>query len=202
VFAAADTLACQNFGSNGCNGGQPGLAWNFFVNTGVVSGGDYGDSTTCSPYPFAPCAHHVAPSAEYPACPTNDYNTPRCSKSCTNSAYGTSYSSDKTKAKSSYSISGVSKIQTDIMTYGSVSAAFTVYNDFLAYSGGVYQYKSGSALGGHAVKIFGWGVDNGTPYWNVANSWNPTWGVGGTFKILRGGNECGIEGDIVAGLAA
>jgi cathepsin B len=82
---------------------------------------------------------------------------------------------------------------------GPVSAAFTVYNDFLTYESGVYVHTSGSALGGHAVKIFGWGVEDGTPYWSVANSWNPTWGDGGTFKILRGKNECGIEGQITAG---
>lgn len=29
----------------------------------------------------------------------------------------------------------------------------------------MYQHKAGAPLGGHAVKILGWGVDNGTPYW-------------------------------------
>jgi len=48
----------------------------------------------------------------------------------------------------------------------------------------------------------GWGVDNSTstPYWLVANSWNEDWGDSGFFRILRGNNECGIEGGIVAGL--
>ena len=43
--------------------------------------------------------------------------------------------------------------------------AFTVYEDFEAYTGGVYQHTTGKALGGHAIKMIGWGVDNGTPYW-------------------------------------
>jgi hypothetical protein len=30
---------------------------------------------------------------------------------------------------------------------------------------GVYQHVSGAPLGGHAIKILGWGVENGTPYW-------------------------------------
>lgn len=30
---------------------------------------------------------------------------------------------------------------------------------------GVYQHVSGRALGGHAIRILGWGVENGTPYW-------------------------------------
>lgn len=41
---------------------------------------------------------------------------------------------------------------------------------------GVYQHVTGEMLGGHAVKIFGWGEEKGTPYWLAANSWNDDWG--------------------------
>lgn len=60
---------------------------------------------------------------------------------------------------------------------------------------------AGSFLGGHAVKIIGWGTDakSGKDYWLVANSWNESWGENGFFRILRGANECGIEGQVVAG---
>jgi len=41
--------------------------------------------------------------------------------------------------------------------------------------------------------------DQGTvPYWLIANSWNEEWGDNGTFKILRGANECGIEQNVYA----
>jgi len=71
----------------------------------------------------------------------------------------------------------------------------------MSYSNpGVYHHVHGLRLGGHAVKILGWGVENGTPYWLVANSWNYDWGDGGFFKIKRGTNEGGIESGIVAGL--
>merc|ERR1712172_211483 len=55
-------------------------------------------------------------------------------------------------------------------------------------------------LGGHAIRILGWGVEEGTPYWLVANSWNYDWGDKGTFKIIRGKDHCGIESGVVAGL--
>jgi len=43
----------------------------------------------------------------------------------------------------------------------------------------VYQHVSGSYLGGHAIKLLGWGVDKatGAPYWLCANSWNEDWSV-------------------------
>lgn len=65
---------------------------------------------------------------------------------------------------------------------------------------GVYHYVTGKLLGGHAVKILGWGVEDGTPYWLIANTWNTHWGDKGFFKILRGTNHCGIESHIIAGL--
>jgi cathepsin B len=91
-------------------------------------------------------------------------------------------------------------MQTEIFQNGPIESAFDVYEDFLTYKSGVYQYTTGSYLGGHAIKILGWGVESGTPYWLVANSWNPNWGDNGYFKILRGQDECGIEDEADAGV--
>jgi len=94
----------------------------------------------------------------------------------------------------------VRAIQTEIMNNGPVETAFWVFSDFMHYGGGIYTRSAGSGLaGGHAVKIIGWGEENGTPYWIVANSWGPDWGEDGFFRILRGKNECDIEDDVAAG---
>lgn len=207
LFSVEDTLACcSGFScgmSMGCNGGQPTAAWNWFTKAGVVTGGDFediGSQKTCLPYEFEPCAHHVE-SQKYKPCPSTEYNTPRCKKTCSENDYSKSYMADKVLAKTAYSLRSVKDIQKDLMTYGSVTAAFTVYSDFPNYKTGVYQLtaSSGSALGGHAVKILGWGVEDKTDYWLVANSWNEEWGDKGYFKIKRGSNECGIESQISAG---
>ena len=66
----------------------------------------------------------------------------------------------------------------------------------------MYQRTKGAAYaGGHAVKIYGWGVDAATrlPYWLVANSWGADWGENGSFRIARGTNECSIEDEVAAG---
>lgn len=202
-FSTQDTAGCckgLDCGfSMGCNGGQPSAALSWMTKEGVVTGGDYFNRTDasggCKPYLLQPCAHHVPPSPKYPACPGEEYSI-SCTKTCSDSASGKTYSSDKTKGASASSYRTVSGMQTAIMTGGPLAVAFTVYSDFPTYKSGVYVHTSGSELGGHAVEMIGWGVDNGTPYWWIKNSWNEQWGDGGYFKIKRGVNECGIEDDV------
>jgi cathepsin B len=145
--------------------------------------------------------HHV--TGKYAPCGANEYPTPKCPRACdANSTYTTPFAKDKHVFKSSYSIgSDPTQIQQEILTNGPVEAAFSVYADFESYKSGVYRHVTGDYLGGHAIKILGWGVDTTSklPYWLVANSWNTDWGEQGFFRILRGQDECGIEDSIVAG---
>jgi len=199
--SAQDTASCCSGaacpGSGGCNGGYPLEAWEFFKAKGVVTGGLYQDTTTCYPYELAPCSHHE--DGKYPRCPSQEDPTPACKKTCI-PGYATPFAGDEKKAKTAYNVpANVAQIQAEIQARGPVTAAFTVYQDFLTYKSGVYQHTTGQALGGHAVKIIGWGVDGTTPYWTVMNSWNQYWGDWGAFKILRGADECGIEDQISAG---
>lgn len=81
-----------------------------------------------------------------------------------------------------------------LLAHGPVVATFNVAQDFMYYKSGVYQHRWGLWLGGHAVEIIGYGTtDSGLDYWTIRNSWGPEWGEDGYFKIVRGGNECGIE---------
>jgi len=207
VFSAEDTNSCCSgvscSGSNGCNGGQPAGAWKWFTQTGVSSGGDYADvdsGLTCKPYSMESCAHHVDPPSGMVSCDdVPEYDTPKCTSSCSDSKYSGAYKTDKHKASTSYSIRSVSSMQSELMELGTLSVALSVYEDFESYSSGVYQHVKGRYLGGHAVKLIGWGEEDGTPYWICSNSWNAYWGESGTFRILRGSDECGIESSVVAG---
>ncbi|KAF8382202.1 hypothetical protein PRIPAC_71344, partial [Pristionchus pacificus] len=117
------------------------------------------------------------------------------------SGYPLTYLQDKHFGKSAYGLSTkVLDIQTEIMLNGPVVAPFSVYEDFEQYSSGVYVHNGGKYIGGHAVKVIGWGTENGTPYWLAVNSWNSDWGENGLFRIIRGTNEVGFEEGIVAGL--
>ncbi|KAI6234304.1 Peptidase [Aphelenchoides fujianensis] len=84
---------------------------------------------------------------------------------------------------------------------GSVVATFDVYEDFYLYSAGVYAHTSGEYVGGHAVRIVGWGVKGGMPFWTAGNSWGAAWGEKGFFRIRRNTNEVNFESFIVTASA-
>ncbi|XP_030386669.1 cathepsin B [Scaptodrosophila lebanonensis] len=199
-FSADDLVSCCHTCGFGCNGGFPGAAWRYWTHKGIVSGGPYGTNTGCRPYEIEPCEHHV--NGTRPPC--SNGKTPRCQHKC-ETGYNVDYNADKHYGSKAYSVSrNVRDIQREIMTNGPVEGAFTVYEDLIQYKTGVYQHVTGKELGGHAIRILGWGVweqgNEKVPYWLIANSWNTDWGENGYFRILRGEDHCGIESAISAGL--
>jgi cathepsin B len=188
-----DMTACNGgffSGENGCQGGQLGGAWNYAKKTGLVT-------ESCFPYlksengPVPTCD----PTAQ-PCLPESKFiKTPSCTKKCAN---GNDWSADKHKLTNVYNIDA-SQLMAELATNGPVESAFTVYADFVHYKSGVYKHVTGSMLGGHAIKVIGYGTENGNDYWLVQNSWTTTWGDGGYFKIARGNDECGIEDQMIGG---
>uniref|UniRef100_A0A224XFA6 Putative cathepsin l n=1 Tax=Panstrongylus lignarius TaxID=156445 RepID=A0A224XFA6_9HEMI len=198
-LSAEDLVFCCDSCGFGCDGGFPGAAWDFWVRHGIVTGGSYGSDQGCQPYEIAPCEHHMNGTRKQ--CTGHSPTPmPHCKKTCQPS-YKRSFKQDLHYGKSAYSVdSDVKSIQKEISSNGPVEGTLTVFEDFLNYKGGVYKHVHGKALGGHAIRMLGWGTENGTPYWLVANSWNTDWGDNGYFKILRGSDECGIEGGVSAGI--
>jgi len=188
---------CISCGS--CDGGYPASAWYFWTADGIPTGGLYQDSETCQPYSFPPCDHHV--SGKYGPCGDEEYDTPTCKNTCVDGYKKKHVKDDLIFAGVNYSVpKDEQKIMTEIYNYGSVEVSFDVYEDFLNYKSGVYQHVTGNLLGGHAVKIIGWGVENKVKYWIVVNSWNEGWGDNGIVKILKGKNHLRIEENVVAGM--
>jgi cysteine peptidase C len=190
MISAANLLSCCVTCGMGCGGGYPDFAMQYWVNTGLAL-------ESCQPYPFPKCEHHIS-GGKYPPCPKNEYPTPPCSSTCTGNATATEtlYTGSK-----SYSLSGEQDFQKEVMTSGPIEVTFDVYEDFLTYKSGVYSHTTGNFLGGHAVKLVGWGqTSDGTKYWVINNSWNTDWGNKGQFWIARGTDECGIEDSGSTGL--
>jgi len=189
IMSAEFLVSCDQ-NDNGCEGGMPMSAWEFIRDSGLPT-------EACQPYTIPTC-----PPAQQPC--LNFKPTPQCQSQC----YGNSTDSSQSGMTMYYSqdaysptgwFGGAADMQKDIMQFGPIEAAFTVYADFLQYKSGVYQHVTGDELGGHAIKIIGWGVENNVPYWMISNSWTTYWGDKGFFKILRGSDECGIEDDTAAG---
>ncbi len=85
-------------------------AWQWFKKTGVVTGGLYGDASTCWPYQLAPCSHHEA--GKYPMCPAQEDPTPACVSTCATKGYPIPFAKDRKFAKSAYNVpSDVPSIQ-------------------------------------------------------------------------------------------
>ncbi len=87
-------------------------------------------------------------------------------------------------------------IQSNLYKWGPIVTAFKLYPDFYTFDATkeIYRWNGkGSLVGGHAVCIMGWGVENGESYWIVKNSWGVNWGMDGYFRMARGENQCGIE---------
>jgi len=203
-LSAQDVCFCASF--DGCDGGQIDTPWNHISRKGAVTGGQYhgtypiGKGGYCSDFTLPHCHHHGPQGNDpYPpegsaGCPSQ--SSPQCPSSCDSNATfpHTDFQKDKWRfSGETQSASGETGIQKAIMAGGPVETAFSVYSDFANYVSGIYHHVSGSMEGGHAVRIVGWGVESGTKYWKVANSWNPYWGEKGYFRIRRGNSECGIE---------
>ena len=77
-----------------------------------------------------------------------------------------------------------------LSTRGPLATCFTVYDDFFAYTSGVYRHVWGNGdPGGHCVCVVGYSDAGG--FWICKNSWGAGWGESGFFCIAYG--ECGID---------
>ncbi len=76
---------------------------------------------------------------------------------------------------------------------GPLVAGYAVYQDFDVYwnggAVGVYTHVSGALRGGHIVSVIGY--DDKQSCWICKNSWGPTHGNDGSFRIGYG--QCGID---------
>jgi len=157
----------------GCQGGLLDRVWKHLENIGTVS-------DTCSSYKSG-----------------DGKVIPECPNACENTSEKLIlYKAVKGASKA---LTCATQMQKEIMVNGPVQTGFMVYEDFMQYKAGVYKHTTGKKLGGHAVRVVGWGSEKGQSYWIVANSWGPIWAENGFFRIAFG--ECLFDANGYAGLA-
>jgi cathepsin B len=156
ALSSEDLMACwvSALYNHGCDGGVPEYAWKYATTSGIVS-------EACFPFTNASAKNGTTPACEISAgaCPGGGQQEYR-----------------KYKAQEG-TVTVITQApwaaQQAMVDHGTLTASFTVFEDFLSYKSGVYKHVNGSALGKHAVRLVGYGIDNttGVHYWSVANSW-------------------------------
>lgn len=168
-----DMVSCDS-GNYACQGGMLDKAWSFLEKTGIVA-------DKCLPYVSG-----------------DGQNVPHCPHgTCSDSTM--KFTKYRAVAGSSKPLSCPAQIKEELYKNGPVQTGFIVYEDFMHYKSGVYNHTHGQQLGGHAVKIVGWGEENGVEYWIAQNSWGPSWGENGFFRIQFG--ECFFDQNAYVGQA-
>jgi cathepsin B len=137
VLSPQNLVSCDS-ADHGCQGGTLPSAWQYVGSNGLVS-------DVCMPYASGDGSNHTCPLP-----------------GCTGSGMATPF---KCPVAPSF-LSSDSAIQAAVMTVGAVEVGFFVMEDFMNYKSGIYKYQSGMQLGGHAVKIVGWGHEIEQFYWS------------------------------------
>eukprot|EP01016_Furgasonia_blochmanni_P020956 TRINITY_DN23325_c0_g1_i1.p1 TRINITY_DN23325_c0_g1~~TRINITY_DN23325_c0_g1_i1.p1 ORF type:complete len:407 (+),score=141.41 TRINITY_DN23325_c0_g1_i1:108-1328(+) len=172
TLSPQNLVACDT-NDLGCEGGYIDYAWAYIMNYGIRN-------DSCIPYTDAQYVDMLSGT-----CPTSCANNANFSKT-----YKANYPRRFTTADAA---------KTEIKTRGPIQAMLNVYEDFYNYETGIYSYVDGALIGGHAIQISGWGIENGIKYWICENSWSNGWGEYGYFRIKEG--ECDIESFLYAGNA-
>ncbi|XP_064632562.1 dipeptidyl peptidase 1-like isoform X2 [Lineus longissimus] len=168
TFSTQDIVECSPY-SQGCAGGFPYLI-----------GGKYAEDfglveEKCNPY-----------TGKDGACSTDK----KCKRH---------YSTNYRYVGGYYGACNEAVMRRALVNDGPIAVSFQVYHDFMAYKSGIYRHTGLNdrfnpwEITNHVVVVVGYGTEDGTNYWTVKNSWGPSWGEDGFFKIVRGADECSIE---------
>jgi len=92
-------------------------------------------------------------------------------------------------------VSGEQKMMQEIYQRGPIACGIAVPDALENYTSGIFEDKTGDMNIVHDISIVGYGVENGTKYWTVRNSWGTHFGESGFVRVIRGTNNIAIESD-------
>ncbi len=81
--------------------------------------------------------------------------SPFCTYQCDDSSV--EYKKYSCKIGSMRILTDFDEIKAELVINGPMMVGFTIYEDFLSYSIGEYHPTTTKTVGGHAVKLIGWG---------------------------------------------
>uniref|UniRef100_A0A7S4S2P4 Peptidase C1A papain C-terminal domain-containing protein n=1 Tax=Alexandrium monilatum TaxID=311494 RepID=A0A7S4S2P4_9DINO len=68
---------------------------------------------------------------------------------------------------------------------GPLAVSIAAGSGWNMYWSGIYDSCQRDIVIDHAVMLVGWGEDKPAKYWQLQNSWGPSWGEGGFIRIIR-----------------
>ena len=84
------------------------------------------------------------------------------------------------------------EIKRELFMNGPKLMGLQIMEDFMSYESGIYVHTTGENIGGHAMKLIGYGEDPELGlYWELQNQWTSGWGEDGYIRIKHG--EIGID---------
>merc|ERR1712176_396702 len=92
-------------------------------------------------------------------------------------------------------VSGEQNMMQEIAQRGPIACGIAVPDALENYTGGIFCDETGDTNIVHDISVVGYGVENGSKYWLVRNSWGTQWGEDGFFRVCRGTNNIAIESD-------
>lgn len=152
------TDCCTDCGD--CNGGDDGISLGYIRSAGVPL-------ESCDPYTVCNGA------------------CDRCTDWLSQVRKISSYA--KKQAGSGQSNINITTLKTSLVL-SPFSSYMRIYEDFLAYTSGVYKHVTGLQLGAHVIVVTGW--QDPDSCFIVKNSWRDDWGENGYFRIKY--KECNV----------
>ncbi|CAH0474720.1 unnamed protein product [Peronospora belbahrii] len=152
---------------NGCNGGDQLEAYRYIKENGVpeegcqryaAKGHDTGNTCTARDV----CENCLPSTGCFPQKTYDKYYV---------SEYGTTL--------------GEQEMMAEIYARGPIACSVAVTDEFLEYSGGIFDDKTNATDVDHAISIVGWGS---------------FWGEDGWMRLIRGVNNIGVEGECAFGV--
>eukprot|EP01111_Echinosteliopsis_oligospora_P018086 TRINITY_DN810_c0_g1_i1.p1 TRINITY_DN810_c0_g1~~TRINITY_DN810_c0_g1_i1.p1 ORF type:complete len:290 (+),score=74.52 TRINITY_DN810_c0_g1_i1:66-935(+) len=162
-------------GGGTCDGGDPGAAYEYINENGIPE-------ESCAPYQAV--------------------NGLDCSPTC-KTCWGFNETCNAVtnytlwKVSEYGSVSGADNMKAEIYARGPIACSIDATSKLEAYTGGIFKEFKIIDLANHIISVVGWGVENGTEYWIVRNSWGTYWGENGYFRIVVGAyyENLGIQRD-------